>query len=120
MESKTSRRASESQIRVLTPLGIARPAHTTSQLSLSATLINTCCSHSFGYTGTDQCDNSRRAFLQKVLEIVEDVELKYILVKKFDGGLEKVVSDGFERITSGKGSGKDRVHREFHSLQSDL
>jgi len=49
-------------------------------------------------------------FLQKVPWLVKDGKLKHIPVKKFDGGLEKVVSDGFEYIAGGKVSAEKIVY----------
>ena len=75
-------------------------------------MINIFCSYGFGYAGIDPDDNARRvlsAFLQEVPELIKDGKLKYIPVKKFDGGLEKVVSDGFEYIASGKVSAEKIV-----------
>ena len=50
------------------------------------------------------------AFLQKVPGLVKDGKLKHIPVKKSDGGLEKVVSDGFDYIGSGKVSAEKVVY----------
>jgi hypothetical protein len=76
------------------------------------TVVNIFCSYGFGYAGLGPDDDARRvlsAFLQKVPELVKDGKLKCIPVKKFEGGLEKVVSDGFEYIASGKVSAEKVV-----------
>ena len=49
------------------------------------------------------------AFLQMVPVLVGDGMLKHIPVKTFDGGLEKVVGDGFEYIAGGKVSAQKVV-----------
>lgn len=75
-------------------------------------MINIFCSYGFGYAGREPDSEGRRvlsAFLQKVPELIKDKKLKYIRVKKFDGGLEKVVSDGFTYIESGKVSAEKIV-----------
>jgi len=57
-------------------------------------------------------DNGRRAlsaFLQEVPGLVKDGKVKHIPVKKFDGGLDKVFSDGYEYIASGKVSAEKLV-----------
>lgn len=75
-------------------------------------VVNIFCSYGFGYAGLGPDDDARRvlsAFLQKVPELVKDGKLKCIPVKKFEGGLEKVVSDGFEYIASGKVSAEKVV-----------
>ena len=48
-------------------------------------------------------------FLQKVPKLVKAGKPVYILVKWFDGGLGKAVSDGFECIASGEGSAEKIV-----------
>ncbi|KAF9785212.1 GroES-like protein [Thelephora terrestris] len=61
-------------------------------------MIDIFCSYGFGHVGLGPDDDARgvlSAFLQKVPELVQDGKLKCIPGKKFDGGLEKVVSDGF-------------------------
>lgn len=65
----------------------------------------------WGIVGPD--DDSRNllaAFLQKVPELFKDGKLKHIPVNKFGGGLEKVVSDGFEYVASGKVSAEKVVY----------
>jgi hypothetical protein len=65
---------------------------------------------SFGGQGPDE--ESKRAlaaFLQIVPGLIQDGKLKHIPVKKFDGGLERVVSDGFDYIAKGKVSAEKIV-----------
>ena len=79
---------------------------------LFVTVVNIFTSYGFGYAGIGPDDNARRAlsaFLQKVPEFVKDGKLKHIPVKKFDGGLDKVVSDGFDYIAQGKVSAEKIV-----------
>lgn len=61
----------------------------------------------------DADDDARRAlsqFLQKVVPgLIKEGKLKHIPLKEFDGGLDKVVSDGFEYIKSGKVSAQKVV-----------
>ncbi|KAF9650154.1 GroES-like protein [Thelephora ganbajun] len=76
------------------------------------TMITIFTSYGFGFGGKDADEYARRAlsaFLQKVPGLVKDKKLKHIPVKEFDGGLEKVVSDGFEYITKGKVSAEKIV-----------
>ena len=71
----------------------------------SITVISAFAAYGFSYAGMEPDDNSRRtlsAFLQKVPELIKEGRLKNIPVKKFNGGLGKVVSDGFEYVGSGK------------------
>lgn len=75
-------------------------------------MINVLTSYGFGFGGREPDEDSRRAlsaFLQKVPVLIKDGKLKHIPVKKLDGGLEKVVSDGFEYIASGKVSAEKIV-----------
>ena len=75
-------------------------------------MINIFCSYGFGYGDIGPDGESRHAlsaFLRKVPELVKGGKLKHIPVKKFDGGLEKVFSDGFEYIGSGKVSAEKIV-----------
>ena len=68
-------------------------------------MVNIFNSYGASYAGKGPNEGDRRvlsAFLQRVPGLVGEGKLKHIPVKKFDGGLEKVVSDGFEYI--GKGS----------------
>ena len=73
---------------------------------LSVIVISMFTTYGFGYRTKAPDENARRAlaaFLQGALpELVRDGKLKHIPVKKFDGGLEKVVSDGFNYIAKGK------------------
>ncbi|KAF9785245.1 hypothetical protein BJ322DRAFT_1108701 [Thelephora terrestris] len=78
---------------------------TSGRTSRSKVLIDIFCSYGFGHAGLGPGDDARRvlsAFLQKIPELVRGRKLKCIPVKNFDGGLEIVVSDGFEYIPSGK------------------
>jgi len=64
------------------------------------------------YGGHPADDNARgvlSAFLQEVPGLVKNGKLKYIPVKKLDGGLEKVFSDGYEYISAGKVSAEKLV-----------
>ena len=64
------------------------------------------------YGGYPADDNARRvlsAFLKEVPGLVTSGKVKHIPVKKFDGGLEKVVSDGYEYIATGKVSAEKLV-----------
>lgn len=75
-------------------------------------MINIFCSYGFGYGPVGPDENARRVlseFLQKVPGFIKDGKLKHIPVKKLDGGLEKVVSDGYEYIASGKVSAEKIV-----------
>lgn len=75
-------------------------------------MINIFCSYGFGYADRGPDEEGRRAlsaFLQRVPGLVKDKKLKHIPVKKFEGGLAKVVSDGFEYIKSGKVSAEKVV-----------
>jgi len=80
--------------------------------NVKVTMINIFCSYGGGYAGNGPDEEARRvlsAFLQEVPKLVKDGGLKHIPVRKFDGGLEKVVSDGFEYIKSGKVSAEKIV-----------
>ena len=69
-------------------------------------------SYGFGFGPLGPDEDARRAlsaFLQKVPGLVRDGKLKHIPVKKFDGGLEKVASDGFEYVGGGKVSAEKVV-----------
>ena len=69
-------------------------------------------SYGTDYAGHPADDNARRAlsaFLQEVPGLVKDGKVKHIPVKKCDGGLDKVVSDGYEYIASGKVSAEKLV-----------
>ena len=71
----------------------------------SVTVINMFPSYGFGFGPLEPDEEARRAlsaFLQRVPGLVRDGKLKHIPVKKFDGGLGKVVSDGFDYIAQGK------------------
>ena len=75
-------------------------------------MINIFTSYGFGYATIDADDDARRvlsAFLQKVPGLITDGKLKHIPVKKFDGGLDKVVSDGFDYIAKGRVSAEKIV-----------
>jgi hypothetical protein len=88
------------------------PLRMTDQLSLSVTVISVFTSYGFEYGGKGPDEGDRRllsAFLQRVPELIKDGKVKHIPVKKFDGGLEKVVSDGFEYIATGKVSAEKIV-----------
>ena len=79
---------------------------------LTVTVINMFTSYGYGYGGLGPDEDARRAlsaFLQKVPGFIRDGKLKHIPVKKFDGGLEKVVSDGFDYIATGKVSAEKIV-----------
>ena len=72
---------------------------------LSVTVISMFTTYGFNYRTKPADNDARRAlagFLQDVPELVRDGKLKHIPVNKFDGGLEKVVSDGFDYIAKGK------------------
>jgi len=76
------------------------------------TMINMFTTYGFGYGPLGPDEDARRAlsaFLQKVPGLVGDGKLKHIPVKKFDGGLDKVVSDGFDYIAKGKVSAEKLV-----------
>ena len=76
-------------------------------------MINIFTSYGTGYGAKGADEDARRvlsAFLQKVPGLIRDGKLKHIPVKKFDGGLDKVVSDGFEYIASGKVSAEKIVY----------
>lgn len=75
-------------------------------------MINIFTSYGVGYGSIPADDDARRAlcaFLQKVPGLIRDGKLKHIPVKKFDGGLEKVFSDGFDYIAGGKVSAEKVV-----------
>ena len=79
---------------------------------LSVTAINMFTSYGFGFGPLGPDEDARHAlsaFLQRVPGLVRDGKLKHIPVKKFDGGLGKVVSDGFEYIAQGKVSAEKIV-----------
>jgi len=79
---------------------------------VQVTMINIFTSYGFGYAALGPDENARRAlsaFLQRVPGLVRDGKLKHIPVNKFDGGLEKVVSDGFDYIAKGKVSAEKIV-----------
>jgi len=63
--------------------------------------------------GTQLADDDARnvlsAFLQEVPGLIKNGKVKHIPVKKLDGGLDKVVSDGFEYIATGKVSAEKLV-----------
>ena len=76
-------------------------------------MINLFTSYGFGYGDKGPNEEGRRAlaaFLLKVPGLVKDGKLKNIPVKKFDGGLDKVVSDGFDYIAKGKVSAEKIVY----------
>lgn len=76
-------------------------------------MINIFTSYGVSYGPTPPDENARAvlcAFLQKVPGLIRDGKVKHIRVKKFDGGLEKVVSDGFEYIATGKVSAEKIVY----------
>lgn len=65
----------------------------------------------WGIVGPDDESRSLLAdFLKKVPQLFKDGKLKHIPVNKFDGGLEKVVSEGFQYIASGKVSAEKVVY----------
>jgi hypothetical protein len=69
-------------------------------------------SYTFDYGGKGPDEGDRRLlsmFLQRAPELIRGGKLKHIPVKKFGGGLEKVVSDGFEYVATGKVSTENRV-----------
>ena len=69
-------------------------------------------SYGTDYAGYPADDNARRvlsAFLQEVPGLVKNGKVKPIPVKKLDGGLDKVVSDGYEYIATGKVSAEKLV-----------
>ena len=75
-------------------------------------MINIFTSYGFGYAALGPDEDARRAlsaFLQRVPGLIRDGKLKHIPVNKFDGGLEKVVSDGFDYIAKGKVSAEKIV-----------
>lgn len=115
--SKMSGRTSKSQVRLIPLPEITHPIRINDQLSPSATVLNIFCSQDFGYAGLVPDDNTREAsspFLQKVPEFVNNGKLKYTPMKKFNGGLEKVMSDesDSECIASGKGRAEKIVFTE--------
>jgi len=63
----------------------------------------------FGVVDDDVARGALSVFLQKLPGLVKDGKLKHIPVKKLDGGLEKVVSDGYEYISQGKVSAEKLV-----------
>ena len=80
---------------------------------LFVTVINMFTTYGTNFGGVGPDVDARRvlsAFLQKVPGLIKDGKLKHIPVKKFDGGLEKVVSDGFEYIDKGKVSAEKIVY----------
>lgn len=77
-----------------------------------STVVNIFTSYGVDYGPKTADENARRVlsgFLQKVPGLVRDGKLKHIPVKKFDGGLEKVVSDGFDYIAKGQVSAEKIV-----------
>lgn len=75
-------------------------------------MINIFTSYGVNYAGQPADDNARRAlsaFLQEVPRLVKNGELKHIPVKKFDGGLDRVVSDGYDYISGGQVSAEKVV-----------
>ena len=69
-------------------------------------------SYGTSFRGHPEDDNARRvlsAFLQEVPGLVKSGKLKHIPVRKFDGGLDKVFSDGYEYIAMGKVSAEKVV-----------
>ena len=80
---------------------------------LSPTVVNRFTSYVFGYgdKGPDEEDKrTLAAFLLKVPGLVKAGKLKNIPVKKFDSGLDKVASDGFDYIAKGKVSAEKIVY----------
>jgi len=76
-------------------------------------MINLFTSYGYGYgpTGPDeQARSALAAFLLKVPGLIKAGKLKNIPVKKFYGGLDKVVSDGFDYIAQGKVSAEKIVY----------
>ena len=76
-------------------------------------MINLFTSYGHGYGDQPPNEQGRRAlgaFLQKVPGLIQAGKLKNIPVKKFDGGLDKVVSDGFDYIAKGKVSAEKIVY----------
>jgi len=79
---------------------------------VQVTMVNIFTSYGVDYGAYTANEDARRvlsAFLQNVPGLVRDGKLKHIPVKKFDGGLEKVVSDGFEYIAKGQVSAEKLV-----------
>ena len=74
-------------------------------------MINVFSSYGFGFLGEpdEEARRALAAFLQIVPGLVKDKKLKHIPVKKFDGGLEKVVGDGFKYLKSGSVSAQKVV-----------
>ena len=75
-------------------------------------MINIFTSYGFGFAALGPDEDARRflsAFLQRAPGLIRDGKLKHIPVNKFDGGLEKVVSDGFDYIAKGKVSAEKIV-----------
>jgi hypothetical protein len=69
-------------------------------------------SYGVKYVGKAADEDARRVlstFLQEVPVLVRNGKLKHIPVKRFDGGLEKVVGDGFEYIATGQVSAEKVV-----------
>jgi len=61
--------------------------------------------YGFEYGSYGLNDDDRRelsAFLQKVPDLIKDGKLRPTPIKKFEGGLEKVVSDGYKYLAEGK------------------
>ena len=82
------------------------------QLTFSTTVINIFTSYGSNYASIPPDDRARgvlSAFLQKVPGLIGDGKVKHIPVKKLDGGLENVVSDGYDYIAKGKVSAEKIV-----------
>ena len=62
---------------------------------------------SFGLNDDDRRELS--AFLQKVPGFVKEGKLKPVPTKRFEGGLEKVCSDGYKYLAEGKVSAEKVV-----------
>ena len=80
---------------------------------LSVTVISMFTTYGYDFRAKKADEDARRAlagFLQEVPGLVKDGKLKHIPVNKFDGGLEKVVSDGFDYIAKGKVSAEKIVY----------
>jgi len=61
----------------------------------------------FGLNDDDRQELS--AFLQNVPDLVKDGKLKPTPIKKFEGGLEKVYSNGYKYLAEGKASAEKVV-----------
>ena len=61
----------------------------------------------FGLNDDDRRELSE--FLQNVPSLVKDRKFKTVPVKKFEGGLEKVCSDGYKYLADGRVSGEKVV-----------